>query len=196
MIGDVPPQGSASLFLPPGSMLEFQGQSIIIGAMDLQIRSEGEGATLDAQHLSQVFVLQRGARLHLHKMTLLNGFASVNGGAVLLTSNASIVLTSCNLTNSIAENLGGTMGVVSGSSVTMVACGIGNSTAREGGALMISDSIVLMSSCLIVNSNVETNGGVFYVSASTGSLTATGCTITNSSAYNGGVMYLHNPDRQ
>eukprot|EP00966_Prymnesium_polylepis_P267080 6170267-Prymnesium_polylepis.1 len=79
---DVASSGSAlALFVPPGQVLYLEGSAIVVGLIELQIYSSGEGAVIDAQHQSRVLELRGGASVSLHLLTLAHGQSSTNGGA-------------------------------------------------------------------------------------------------------------------
>ena len=70
------PQGSLALYLLPNVVYRLDGAAIPCRDMALYLASDGEGATLDAQHLSRLFEVGTGARLTLSKLTLANGYCS------------------------------------------------------------------------------------------------------------------------
>eukprot|EP00966_Prymnesium_polylepis_P315094 7280948-Prymnesium_polylepis.1 len=51
---DAAPSGSAlALFVAPGHVIYLEGSAIVVGPIEVQIASSGEGAVIDAQHQSR-----------------------------------------------------------------------------------------------------------------------------------------------
>ena len=66
--------GSAPLrfYVPPGTQLALGGSALSISS-EVEIFSDGAGATFDAQGISRHFDVKAGAQLQLQHLTLMNG---------------------------------------------------------------------------------------------------------------------------
>eukprot|EP00966_Prymnesium_polylepis_P287631 6643577-Prymnesium_polylepis.2 len=159
-----PPGGRLSLFLPPGSVFGVEGTPIDVSAIELLIASDGEGAMLDAQQLSQVFIVRDGGRLWLRAITLANGYSHGSGGALWLADHCVATLSSCTIVNA---------------------------TAQSGGAIYCYVSSVLtMLSSAILNTATAYYGTIYIFSGA--SATLMGCSITGATALKGGAAYVSN----
>ena len=119
-----PPNGSLTLFIPPGSTLSLEGSAIEIGAVSVHLASDGEGATLDANRDSRLFWVKGEGNLRLQFLTLANGRTSGNGGAVMMSlggvlhgSNITVVNASCSASGGAISTTGGTLTLDKGSSI-------------------------------------------------------------------------------
>ncbi|KAL3904217.1 MAG: hypothetical protein SGPRY_011371, partial [Prymnesium sp.] len=177
-----------SIYIPPGSIFFLDGSSLVVNNISLRLSSDGEGATIDGQHLSRVLQLQPGARVWLDSLTLANGFVSGNGGIVAM-STCSVVANQVFMVNSSVQGNGGAM-FVTGSVLVGNRLSFANTSAlASGGAIAILESfMVLTNRSSVFSSTSYFNGGALY--AKGGSVTMTGVSIANSSAVNGGAIYL------
>jgi hypothetical protein len=128
VIDGAPPLGNLSLYLPPGSILQLDGTPIAVGSINLQLSSDGEGATIDAGHRSQMFRLTSGARLRVHALTLANGHSAGLGGVAFVAATVRVDFSSCRIANSSSMH-GGAMVVTGGSVTVSDGSTIANSTA-------------------------------------------------------------------
>ena len=102
-IAGTPPLGNLSLYLPTGLVLTLGGAPIDIRPINLQLSSDGEGATIDAKHRSEVFVLASGARLVVRKLTITNGRSESSGGVAVVPAAVRVEFLGCVLANSTAN---------------------------------------------------------------------------------------------
>ena len=129
-IEGTPPLGNLSLYLPPGTVLPLGGTPIAVGPISLQLSSDGDGATIDAEHRSAVFALASGARLIVRTLALTNGRSTFFGGVATIPATVHVELLGCVLSNSIAAYGGGAVAAVGGRVTVSNGSTIINSTAE------------------------------------------------------------------
>lgn len=133
-------QTSISIYIPENCSLRLDGSPLLVAGGNATIRSEGAGATIDAQRLSHVVEVRPTSWLRLTALTLANGHASVTGGGLSIV-RAHLEMASCSVLNCSAA-IGGAISVVSGS-VLLRQCDLRASTASVGGGLFIGRGSVL-----------------------------------------------------
>jgi hypothetical protein len=177
-----PVRGSLLLYLPPGIVLLLGGVPIVVSAIDLEIISDAEGATIDAQSSSRIFDVRSGARLQLRSLTLANGYSASTGGTISMQGGSITLAKRSSIVNSTADVNGGAIEVLSGILMMFDESSIVNATGSQGGSIIVNGGKVTMSNgCFIANSFASRAGGAIAMDG--GSLTlAHGSYITNSSA--------------
>jgi hypothetical protein len=162
------------LHLPEGSYYALNGLLPIDYGFNVTLASTGAGASIDAQGLSQVFKVDSGGVLALHKIHLLNG-RGTDGGALYMNGGSTAHLFGCTISN----------------------CSATSASFGGGGAICASsDSIAILSECTIVSCVAATNGGALFVNRRS-EAHLTDCSLINSLAYNwngadkwGGAVFL------
>eukprot|EP00966_Prymnesium_polylepis_P067670 1571900-Prymnesium_polylepis.2 len=122
------PGTSLALYLPQGSVLELGGSPVIVPAINMSLVSAGEGATLDAEHRSQVFTPRSGARLHVSALTLANGHSITNGGTMFIQYSRVTLEQKSSIVNSTSMGFGGAIAMDAGSLTLSDGCEIVNSS--------------------------------------------------------------------
>eukprot|EP00966_Prymnesium_polylepis_P102264 2368711-Prymnesium_polylepis.1 len=190
-----PLQGSLlSLYLPPGIVLMLAGAPVTVKAMNVTLVSDGVGAVLDAQYLSPVLTVARGACLQLKSLTLANGYSVGFGGSVYL-SDSIMVGSSILIANSTSLVGGGALYLSSSTVELNRGSHIINSTTREegvwaghrnhGGAILVGQwSTMILDGGSIKNSYAQGQGGAFATFGILGVSSSNGPTviITNHSS--------------
>eukprot|EP00966_Prymnesium_polylepis_P329886 7385564-Prymnesium_polylepis.1 len=110
--------------------------------------SGGEGAIIDAQHMSRVLELQVGASVRFSLLTLANGQSSTNGGGgvVAVNTGSALELSNSSVVNATSGGNGGAMFVTGGSDVGLFnESSIVNSSCEiSGGAIATFGSRVTL----------------------------------------------------
>lgn len=96
------PRTFVSIFLPQTSRFFLDGAPIVIHQSHVTIRSEGEGAIIDAEGLSRHFDVAFGARLHLENLRLVNGGFEMSGGSVLVRNGGRFTADRLHIADSVA----------------------------------------------------------------------------------------------
>ena len=178
-----PPQGT--LYLPDSTHLMLGGDPLYVTS-NVNISSDGGGATLDAQSMSRVFNVSEGARLELQGVHLRNGLAW--GGAGVMVDGGSLLMNGCSVSNCSASG-GPSPPVLYG--VTYYP-----TTLNLGGAIMVwllGGQVELYASAFTDCSARQDESGVAALAAGgaiylyNGSVTATGCTVTDCFITSNGV---------
>ena len=91
--------------LSPGAHLELGGEPLVVSdGANVTISSEGEGATIDAQGLSKCLLIQRGARVELINIRIINGNGDgAFGGGISVRDGCALRLVDCHVTDCVAE---------------------------------------------------------------------------------------------
>ena len=91
--------------LSPGVHLELGGEPLVVSdGANVTISSEGEGATIDAQWLSKCLLIQRGARVELINIRIINGNGDgAFGGGISVRDGCALRLIDCHVTDCVAE---------------------------------------------------------------------------------------------
>jgi hypothetical protein len=98
------PKAQVSLFLPEGSHFRLEGVELAVHKSNVILRSEGAGATIDAQNRSRHFDVSRGGRLHLERVHLVNGGGESRGGSILVRSGSGLTTNNVRISSSIARS--------------------------------------------------------------------------------------------
>ena len=142
-----PPGGVVKLYLHPGSVFLLSGAALQVEDIELHLASGGEGATIDGQHLSNLFSIRNATVVLGPSLTLTNGNQGGNGGAVSAT-DAIVELNNVSVLNSHTGGLGGAL-LMSGlaAECTLRDSWINNATAAySGGAITFSGKLLTSSS--------------------------------------------------
>ena len=197
-IANVPRFGSLALFLVPGSFFALGGAAITVGEINLQIASDGEGATLDAQHLSTIFDVRVGAKLQLHSLILANGHSTVGGTFGAVRNGSEVVMSNTTIANSSSAGGGGVVLLCGGrctmSRRTLV---INSSCVASGGAVAASDggSFALLGRSSIIGSSADgLHGGALWING--GSVTVAGGSsiVAARTKESGGAVFIDDTD--
>ncbi|KAL1502991.1 hypothetical protein AB1Y20_011061 [Prymnesium parvum] len=184
-----PPSASLSVYLPEGTALRLGGEPLHVEGVELFVSSDGDGALIDAEHLSRVFDVRDGAALHLTRLTLANGFAETAGGA-LLVGGATVRLHATTIVNASAAVSGGA--IYAGASHVHLADGsvIAHCRAeRDGGAVLaILSTVSFTGGCVVRDVSCGGLGGAFQVRVSS-ILLAGGSAVLRTAADWGGVAF-------
>ena len=106
-----PPDGVVTLHLPQGNRYNLSGAQLRIHNINATLRSQGEGATLDAQGLSRHFDVALGGRLHLERVNLLHGGFEWTGGTALVRFGGIMTTNNVYIADSAAVDKGGAVAV-------------------------------------------------------------------------------------
>eukprot|EP00966_Prymnesium_polylepis_P249526 5768909-Prymnesium_polylepis.1 len=179
------PNHSVALYLTPGTVFQLDGASIVVRAIHVQLISDGEGATLDAQQLSRVFDVQSGALLQIQGLTLANGYSMSTGGTISVLGGK-VIMGATRIINSLAGFQAGAILVDGGGSLraskSSVLNSISNSMAGAIGVGGGGSHVILDDGCLIRNSYAAYLGGTLGMMG-LGRLTLSGgSSFVNSSA--------------
>ena len=120
------------------------------GNITLVLRSSGVGATLDGQGRSRLFSLSGGCSLTLQGLTLVNGYADGDGGAIQGSGAGFLKLDDSSIEDCESGGDGGGIAMADSGDVelqrsTVSGCradGGGGISIRQGGALALTDSSV------------------------------------------------------
>eukprot|EP00966_Prymnesium_polylepis_P329473 7385162-Prymnesium_polylepis.1 len=160
VIVSAPSLASLAIYLPAGSVLALGGAQIRVEGIDLRLISDGDGATLDAEGSSRIFVVKHGGRLQLEGITLVNGGNQDNGGAMYIR-NATVVLLGSSVRHSASRFAGGMAYIRDAGSLAISDSSIsGCSSTGYGGAIMLVDgSITVDHSSIVDAQTVYGQGG-------------------------------------
>ena len=100
-----PADGRMSLLLRSG--VYKLTRQLRVHRIDVSLRGEGEGATIDAQGFSRHFDVALGGRLHLERVHLINGGSQASGGTALVRHGGTLSTVSVCIEDSIAADTGG-----------------------------------------------------------------------------------------
>ncbi|MEM7147250.1 MAG: right-handed parallel beta-helix repeat-containing protein [Verrucomicrobiota bacterium] len=172
------------------------GQTITLGGSQIPIAKSlsidastlTEGITIAGNNASRIFNLSGGTAntINLTKLTLTNGSATGNGGAI--QNDAILTLTDCALTNNTSTGNGGA--IYNTESLTVDRCLLsGNTTPFVGGAINNETSgatLVAINSTFTENTaNAQGGGAINSAFDASGTTTIAHCTITNNHAPSG-----------
>jgi hypothetical protein len=159
----------------------------------------GNGSTISGQNQRTAFLVNPGATLSLHDLTVTQGragpTASGDGGAIY--NAGSLTLTRSTVSNSLARTGGGIFNAAGASSTLIQSTVAGNTAGENGGGIRNQDGrLTLIQSTVSGNAANGQNGmggGVYNDDSSTipGRATATfsNCTISgNASRFGAGLM--------
>jgi predicted outer membrane repeat protein len=218
-------KGDTIVFTP-----SLDGQTITLTSGELLIKKNitinGPGAaqlTISAGHTSRIFEVAAKYSLSLSGLTISNGFADstqLGGGGILNDWSATLTVTNTTLSGNSASGGGGAIynvGTLTVSSSTLSgnsadyggAIGIGNSSGTatitnstfsgnhcqggdfgegEGGAIYGGGTLTV-TGCTLTDNSADGVGGAICVGGGSSTVTINGCTITNNSAAAGGGIY-------
>ena len=186
-IDAAPPHSSLKLYLPPGSVFLLCGTPLIVGPINLQLVSEGKGATLDAEHRSRVIAVHSGSQILMRSLVLARGYSNEYGGAILVGPGISLELMRCRFVNSTASKEGGAMSIIGGRVTVADGSSIVGSKADSGGALTITEGLVTINKSSLVDSNAKVYGGAIRIHGGS-LLVADASSIVSSTAKHGGAI--------
>lgn len=134
-----------------------------------------------------------GASYVIRDLTLRNGFSNDAGGAIVILSNASLILTRCIVEDSVALNQGGGIAAYGPVQITDTIIRA-NQSSFGGGALLQGTGHSLKRSSILLNS-AEIGGGIYVDSAASAEIenvTVAGNSASNDSqnALGGGLAVI------
>jgi len=179
--------GRVDVRVPAGTVLHLDGRELLVDGINATIRSDGGEAVLDAQGRSRMFEVLAGGSLHLESLRLLNGWADISGGA-LMVRGAAATLVRCSLLNSSSAAAGGAAIVLDGE-LLLLDCLVRRSSSTYGGAFFANgaSAVFLQHSVISVSSAVQNGGVIYSIGASCTTFVMT-CHISDSKARLGGVI--------
>ncbi|MBH8564824.1 cadherin-like domain-containing protein [Nostoc sp. CENA67] len=176
--------GSVFTDATPDTITLTSGELVITDDVTIQ----GTGAnqlTVSGNNASRVFnISNSGTDATIDALTIANG-NSINGGGILINSNASLVLTNSTISNNNSGgnfggagigNRGGTLNVIN-STIS------GNTSSSFGGGIASQGTLTVTNSTISGNTAASRNGGGLIVG---GVITLISSTITNNTAGNAG----------
>ncbi len=129
----------------------------VIIASNTTILTSGNVVTLSGGDSNRIFTVSPGVVFNMNGLTLSNG-RSTNGGAIYISTNATVQLTNCTLTANKAIGLTGSNGHTnSGIGSNGSAGAAGNSGL--GGAIHNSGTLIMQNCILTTNNATGGNGG-------------------------------------
>jgi hypothetical protein len=90
-LSGVAPNSRVALYLPPAAVFRLGGTPLHVTNIELSLRSDADGATIDAQSLSRAFEVH-GGTLHLHTIHVANGRANTFGGGILVVMDGTLLM--------------------------------------------------------------------------------------------------------
>ncbi|KAL1496411.1 hypothetical protein AB1Y20_016366 [Prymnesium parvum] len=180
-------RGRVDIRVPAGIVLHLEGRMLLIDGINATIRSDAGEAVLDAQGRSRMFEVLSGGSLLLESLRLLNGWADISGGALMI-QGAAATLVRCSLLNSSSAAAGGVAIVLDGD-LLLLDCLVRRSSSTYGGAFCVNgaSAVFLQHSAISLSSAVQ-NGGVIYSVGDSSTTFVIACDISDSSAARGGVI--------
>ena len=143
-------------------MYKLAGRPIkVYGNRDVHLSGAADGATIDAEHLSRLFLVE-GARLTLRNLRLTRGNALAeearHDGGGIAAADSYVALIDTTISDCIAEHGGGIR--ASDSSITLTDTHIRGSNATvSGGGMHSSNSPVVLSDCTITDCHAAEGRG-------------------------------------
>ncbi|KAL1526906.1 hypothetical protein AB1Y20_015597 [Prymnesium parvum] len=180
-------RGRVDIRVPADTVLHLEGRMLLVDGINVTIRSDGGEAVLDAQGRSRLFDVFSGGSLHLESLRLLNGWADISGG-VLMVRGAAATLVRCSLLNSSSAAAGGAALVLDGE-LQLLDCLVRRSSSTYGGAFYVNgaSALFLQHSVISLSSAVE-DGGVIYSIGARSTTFVIACDISDSTAARGGAV--------
>ena len=96
------PHARVCFHLPEGFRFGLGGAQVAVHQSNVTIRSDGVGATIDAEGLSRHFDVAKGAQLHLENLRLVNGGFEMSGGSILVRNGGTLTTSNVHISNSRA----------------------------------------------------------------------------------------------
>ena len=121
------------------------------------IRIDGKGHTIDAKNLGRIFEIDGGFAVTLTNVTLTNGNATVEGGAIYNFGNLDLV--HVNFVNNTAKYGGAIMNYAYG--LVLDDSTFTNNTAKIGGAIYNSADCFVVGNSTFANNTAEDAGAVY-----------------------------------
>ena len=159
---------------------------VITGAVTI----EGGGRTISGNNQFRIFEV-RGGDLTINNLTLANGYAAQDGGAIYLHNGANVTVNNSAFVDNFAR-WGGAIKMEDGTSVLSVSGSqfIRNQSVNTGGAVLLSNGTAeINGSSFLFNSTMEYDGGALSTSF-TVSTTITNSTFVGNRAPAGGALSL------
>ncbi len=148
---------------------------------DLWISGTGNGVIIDAEHSSNIFIINSGKTVLIQNLTLMNGISGF-GGAIHNEGN--LTVENCNFTSNRAGVVGGAIvnwyGTLNVTNCTFT----GNIAIGDGGAIG-SSGICTVTNSIFINNTAGNGGAIFnYLDI----LNVTGCIFSGNTATQGGAL--------
>ena len=177
------------------SIVFSQAKTITLGGSQLElsntlgtltITAPAAGVTISGGGVSRVFQIDSGVTVDLNGLTITDGSASGNGGAID-DEGATLSLSGVTINGNTAAGNGGGI-YAHGGSISLTNCTISGNSARGNGGGVESNAASLSLTAVAVSGNKALNGGGVMTIAGTGELTNT--TISgNTATIGGGGLY-------
>ncbi len=208
-----------TLILNPGT---FAGSGMLI-AKNITIRANTSsggtpaGTVIDAAGAGTIFSLSPGTICLFDNLTLANGHAAGDGGAILVADGPAIVTLSSSVIRNCSARNGGAIAIRNGSHAIVINSDVSGCSAERGGAFSNRDgsslfligirstgcsavyggtvhdnegSLSLILGSAIANTSAKYGGAIFHDNGNT--LTVIGSNITRASAVYGGAVWAGN----
>ncbi|KAL1527880.1 hypothetical protein AB1Y20_009256 [Prymnesium parvum] len=180
-------RGHVDIRVPAGTMLNLEGRMLLVDGINVTIRSDGGEAVFDSQGRSRLFEVLSGGSLHLESLRLLNGWADISGGA-LMVRGAAATLVRCSLLNSSSAAAGGAAIVLDGE-LLLLDCLVRGSSSMYGGAFYVNGaSAIFLQHSIVSVSFAAKSGGVIYSVGDSNTAFVIECDISDSTAASGGAV--------
>ncbi len=152
-----------TIVLPQGTYTLALGELVIDDAGALEIASNGEQATIDAQDASRVFWIKAGSDVTLNGLVITGGYSAENGGGII--NHGTLTIEDSTIQGNRADWNGGGLENTAGATITNTlfqdnhASGFGGGFRNlgvEGGA-----GNMVITGCTFLENSSGNNGGAF-----------------------------------
>ena len=116
----------------------------------------GNGYTLDANHSGRIFNVADSVTLTLNDITLANGYATEEGGAIYASDSAVLDVDNCTFVNNSAENYGGAI-TIKDDVIAVIANSnfINNTAGKWGSAIYNEGNLTFVDNIVEYNDDVK-----------------------------------------
>lgn len=151
----------------------LDGQTITLGGTNLQFNKSltidasalTGGITISGNNASRVFLVYGGTST-MNSLTLTGGNDSFRGGAINLSSAATLTIINSTLSGNTASGVGGAINKEGNLSLTNCTLS-GNISGQAGGGIANLAGLLTLSHCTLSSNVAGTYGGGFYTQGST-----------------------------
>jgi predicted outer membrane repeat protein len=155
--------------------------------IDKSIIIDGKGHDIDAQDLVRIFQVKKNGKLKIKNLTLKNGHAKINGGAIRSKGDV-IIISNCNFINNTANENGGAITILLGGNIIIGSnCTFTNNTAKEGGVILSYGNVIIGDNSNFTNNTANENGGA--ISLKSVGIIIGNCNFIDNTATTGGAIY-------
>jgi predicted outer membrane repeat protein len=184
---------TAGVFASAQTITLTNGQLPTITDPNLAITGPGQSLlTIDAQHKSQVFVINSLAA-SLSGLTVTNGYTLYGSGGGIY-NQGTLTVSNCTISSN-TSNSGG--GICNQGTLTVSSCTLSSNSSNTGGGIYSQGTLTVSNCTLFGNTANEGGGGLLNTYG--GALTVSNCTLSSNTAdyqgggiYNGGAAVLTN----